>query len=85
MRTLQSLTDRTVIYVHSGPPPTGQAHHHEHTAPHGGTLVALGEEFGHLELLLNKETGELTAYVLDGEAEKPVRLGAPPPGTEDRR
>lgn len=47
--------------------------------------MALGEEFGHLELLLNKETGELTAYVLDGEAEKPVRLGAPPPGTEDRR
>ncbi len=60
------------------PPPTGQDHHHEHTAPHGGTLVALGEEFGHLELLLNKETGELTAYVLDGEAEKPVRLGGAP-------
>ena len=39
--------------------------------------MVLGEEFGHLELLLNKETGELTAYILDGEAEKPIRL----PGT----
>ena len=39
--------------------------------------MALGEEFGHLELLLDKGSGELTAYILDGEAEKPVRL----PGT----
>lgn len=48
--------------------------HHEHTAPHGGTLVVFGDEFAHIELVLNKTTGELTGYVLDGEAENPVRL-----------
>ena len=48
--------------------------HHEHTAPHGGTLVVLGEEFAHVEFVLEKATGKLTGYVLDGEAEKPVRL-----------
>ena len=47
---------------------------HEHTAPHGGTLVVLGDEFAHLELVLDAETGKLTAYVLDGEAENPIRL-----------
>lgn len=47
---------------------------HEHAAPHGGTLVAFGDEFAHLELVLDEKTGRLTAYALDGEAEKPVRL-----------
>jgi hypothetical protein len=35
---------------------------HEHTAPHNGTLV------------LDKATGKLTAYTLDGEAEKGVEI-----------
>ena len=48
--------------------------HHEHTAPHGGTLVVLGEEFAHVEFVLDETTGKLTAYILDGEAEKPIRL-----------
>ena len=48
--------------------------HHEHKAPHGGTLVELGEHFAHLELVLDATTGTLTAYVLDHEAEKSVRL-----------
>ena len=48
--------------------------HHEHTAPHGGTLVVLGDEFAHVEFVLEKSTGKLTGYVLDGEAEKPIRL-----------
>lgn len=48
---------------------------HEHRAPHGGSLVELGEgEFAHLELLLDPVTGTLTGYSLDGEAENPVRL-----------
>jgi hypothetical protein len=42
---------------------------HEHTAPHGGSLVEFGEEFAHIELVLDSATGVLTAYVLDGEAE----------------
>ena len=46
---------------------------HEHKAPHGGTLVEFGEEFAHLEIVLDKD-GTMTAYALDGEAENPVRL-----------
>ena len=50
----------------------GHGHHHE--APHGGTLIAFGEEFAHLELVLDSKTGDLTGYALDGEAQKAVRL-----------
>lgn len=49
-------------------------HGHEHTAPHGGTLIELGEEFAHVELVLDSAAGRLTAYVLDGEAESAVRI-----------
>lgn len=47
---------------------------HEHAAPHGGTLIAFGEEFAHLELVLDSMSGQLTAYALDGEAEKSVQI-----------
>lgn len=50
---------------------------HEHKAPHAGTLVVLGEEFAHLELVLDADSGKLTGYALDGEAENPVRLKQP--------
>lgn len=53
-----------------------EEHHHEHAAPHGGTLVALGDEFAHVELVLDAGSGTLTAYVLDGEAENAVRIRA---------
>ena len=47
---------------------------HEHHAPHKGSLQVFGEEFAHLELVLDAAGGTLTAYALDGEAEKPQRL-----------
>jgi hypothetical protein len=47
---------------------------HEHKPPHAGTLVEFGEEFAHLELVLDPASGQLTGYMLDGEAEKAVRL-----------
>jgi len=47
---------------------------HEHHAPHRGTLVVLGEEFAHVELTLDPVQGVLTGYVLDGEAENPIRI-----------
>lgn len=50
---------------------------HEHAAPHGGTLVELGDEFAHIELVLDAASGTLTAYSLDGEAEAGVRLAQP--------
>ncbi len=47
---------------------------HEHSAPHGGALVELGEEFAHVEIVLDATTGKLAAYAFDGEAEKSVRV-----------
>lgn len=47
---------------------------HEHHAPHGGSLQVLGEEFAHIELVLDSGTGRLSAFILDGEAEEPVRI-----------
>ena len=49
-------------------------HSHEHKAPHGGTLIAFGEEFAHLEIVLDEKIGKITAYVLDGEAEKSLQI-----------
>ena len=57
----------------------GQQHNHAHahSAPHGGTLVVLGDEAAHLELLLDPAKGHLTGYVLDGEAQKAIRIKQP--------
>ncbi len=52
------------------------AHAHEHKAPHGGTAVVLGNEAYHLEFVRDAASGKLTAYVLDGEMEKFIRLKA---------
>jgi hypothetical protein len=62
----------------AAPPPVANAEAggHEHEAPHGGSLVELGEEFAHLELVFDPTSGLLTVYALDGEAERPVRLAA---------
>lgn len=50
---------------------------HAHAAPHGGTLVELGEHAFSLELVRDSAAGKLTAYVLDGHAEDFVRISAP--------
>ena len=58
---------------------------HEHTAPHGGTLIAFGKEFAHLEIVLNAADGELTGYALDGEAEKSVQISQETIGIEIKK
>jgi hypothetical protein len=50
---------------------------HVHTAPHGGTLVEIGDHAYNLELVRDNAAGKLTAYVLDGHAENFVRIAAP--------
>lgn len=50
---------------------------HVHSAPHGGTLVELGEHAYNLELVRDTAAGTLTAYVLDGHAENFVRITSP--------
>lgn len=54
------------------------AHHHSHgeKGPHGGALVALGDDAAHLEIVLDAESGKVTAYVLDGAAQNPVVIMA---------
>lgn len=54
--------------------PAEHEHGHAHLAPHGGTLVELGEEAAHLELLVDAASGRLDAWVLDAEAEQYVRI-----------
>jgi hypothetical protein len=49
-------------------------HHHAEKGPHGGALVAIGHDDAHLEIVLDEATGKVTAYVLDGAAEKPVAI-----------
>lgn len=52
-----------------------EAHgHHEHVAPHGGTLVEVGEHAFNIEIVHHAEDGRLTAYILDAHAENFVRL-----------
>ncbi len=52
----------------------GGGHGHVHVAPHGGALVVLGDDFAHVEFVLEPATGTLTAYVLDGHADRSLRL-----------
>lgn len=52
----------------------GKVEAHKHHAPHDGALVAFGDEFAHLEFVLDVTSGTLACYALDGEAENPVRL-----------
>jgi hypothetical protein len=61
-----------------GPAPVARGH--EHAAPHGGTLVELGDEFAHVEFVHDSVAGTLTAYLLDGEAESAIRVTAPTMG-----
>jgi hypothetical protein len=46
---------------------------HAHNAPHGGTIVQLGREEFHLELVHDPAAGKLIVYLLDHEAKQPVR------------
>ncbi|HEY5228562.1 MAG TPA: hypothetical protein VIJ19_08470 [Opitutaceae bacterium] len=55
------------------PPDSSEAHMHHHHAPHAGTVVVLGDEEYHIELVLDDATGTLQAYVLDSELESFVR------------
>lgn len=74
----QSSPTETNAPAASTPSPSTEAAkkeaEHEHSAPHGGTLIELGEEFAHVEIVLDAATGRLTAYALDGEAEKAIRI-----------
>lgn len=50
---------------------------HVHVAPHGGTLVEIGDHAYNVEFLRDATTGKLTAWILDAQAENFIRLKAP--------
>lgn len=60
----------------SGEAAAGAVHFHQDVAPHGGTPVALGEDYN-VELVRDAEAGTLSAYVLDDEMEEFVRSPSP--------
>lgn len=49
---------------------------HVHTAPHGGTLIEMGDHAYNLELVRDAAAGKLTVYILDGHAENFIRIAA---------
>jgi hypothetical protein len=49
---------------------------HQDRPPHGGTPVALGENY-HIEFVLDAASGTLSAYILDDEMEEFLRSGMP--------
>lgn len=52
----------------------GHDHGHHHHAPHHGSLTMLGEHVAQIELVVDAEAGKVEAYILDGEAEKPLTV-----------
>ena len=50
--------------------------HHEHHAPHGGTLIELGDHEYNAELVIDDAQKSLALYVLDAHAEIPVPIEA---------
>jgi hypothetical protein len=57
---------------HEEPPP----HLHVAVPPHGGTPVALGDDY-QMEWVLDAAVGKLQAYIFDGEMENFVRIAPP--------
>ena len=56
----------------------GHHHHHgeEHEAPHGGTLVELGDHQYHAEIVWDEKAKTITVFLLDGEAKVGVPIAA---------
>ncbi|SFI90858.1 hypothetical protein [Planctomicrobium piriforme] len=48
------------------------AHDHGEKGPHGGNLIALGDEEFHAEIVVNEKTNTLAIYLLDSTAKKTV-------------
>ena len=57
-------------------PSAGHAHAHPAEGPHHGTLIELGKEDYHAELVHDHATDTVTIYILDSSATKSVLIGA---------
>jgi len=56
------------------PAAAAAGHQHQHTSPHGGVLVELGEHQYQLDVRHDAARGLLEAWVLDGHAESFLRI-----------
>ena len=69
----------TMIWTGCGAPEQKQSptatHSHHHDPPHGGSLIQLGNEQYHLELVMDQDLSLMQCYVLDGHLEHFIRLG----------
>jgi hypothetical protein len=50
---------------------------HSHDAPHGGEVLELGKEEGHLEMMHDHVGGKLEVYVFGSSFEKPLHVPMP--------
>jgi hypothetical protein len=79
----------TLLFLGCGDPKTGEQtaeqppqheeapHGHDHgDTPHGGTLIELGDEEYHAEMVHDPETGTVTVYILDSKVENAVPIDA---------
>jgi hypothetical protein len=59
--------------------PDGDAHGHSHPSagPHGGSLIELGNQAYHAEILHDESDDRITIYLLDSTAKTPVAISAP--------
>lgn len=55
----------------------GHEHAHSSEGPHGGSLIELGNEAYHAELVHDDAAGTVTVYVLDSTAKTVVPIEAP--------
>jgi hypothetical protein len=58
------------------PPVAGDAAAHSHAGPHGGHVIELGADEYHAELVLDKDAGTATIYLLDSAAKEAVAIEA---------
>lgn len=50
---------------------------HDHTAPHGGELIELGEEEAHVELVHDRKTATITVWVYGKSLSAPASVESP--------
>lgn len=77
LRTLAGVALAALVASGTWTAPVHAQHQHHHRAPHGGTLIELGHEDAHLEIVVDRLTGGIAVYVLDGEAERAVKVAQP--------
>ena len=67
-------TTGSTITMDNAPPPTVDVHAHPSEGPHHGTLVELGNEEFHAEIVHDKSS--VTCYILDASAKRAVPIDA---------